>query len=190
MTAERPPVEMVGNCVVVRHFSPADATRLHEAILESVEHLAPWMPWAGLEPVDLADREKLVADWCELWQAGKDFNFGVFENGRLVGGCGLHRRIGPGGLEIGYWTRAGDTGRGIAREAVRCLVTGAFSMSNIAILEVHHDVANIASGRIPERLGFTFVEEREDGAVAPAEIGVERVWRLHRRDWDAVGPRS
>lgn len=102
------------------------------------------MPWAGLEPLDLADREKLIADWQRRWQTGEDFNFGVFENGRLVGGCGLHSRIGPGGLEIRYWTRAGETGRGIASEAVRCLVGGAFSMSGVEFVEVHHDVANVA----------------------------------------------
>ena len=95
---------MSGDRLVVRRYAPADATQLHEAILDSLEHLTPWMPWAALEPLDLADREKLIADWKERWQTGEDFNFGVFENGRLVGGCGLHRRIGPGGLEIGYWT--------------------------------------------------------------------------------------
>ena len=175
---------------MIRRFSPADATQLHEAILDSLEHLTPWIPWAALEPLDLADREKLIADWQERWQTGEDFKFGVFENGRLVGGCGLHRRIGPGGLEIGYWTRAGETGRGIAGEAARCLVDGAFSMSRVGYIEVHHDVANVASGRIPERLGFSFVTEREDGAAAPAEVGVVRVWRLDRHGWDAVGTRS
>lgn len=41
VTAEHPPVDMAGDRVVVRRYSLADADRLHEAILHSVEHLAP-----------------------------------------------------------------------------------------------------------------------------------------------------
>lgn len=83
-----------------------------------------------------------------------------------------------------------DAGRSyrarIASAAVRCLVVGAFPMPDVECVEVHHDVANIASGRIPERLGFSFVEERADEPVAPAEVGVERVWRRNRQDWSAA----
>jgi ribosomal-protein-serine acetyltransferase len=58
-------------------------------------------------------------------------------------------------------------------------------MPGVDYVEVHHDAANVASRRIPERLGFSFVEEREDVVAAPAEVGIEWVWRLDRRDWSA-----
>ncbi len=82
--------------VVVRRYLLGDVVDLHEAIIDSVEHFVPWMPWAGLEPLGLCNRERLIADGLERWEQGEDFNFGVFENGTLVGGCGLHRRVGPG----------------------------------------------------------------------------------------------
>jgi ribosomal-protein-serine acetyltransferase len=49
-------------------------------------------------------------------------------------------------------------------------------------VEVVHDAANTASGRVPRRLGFTEVERRArgQGAVAPGEVGIEVVWRLTR----------
>jgi ribosomal-protein-serine acetyltransferase len=178
----RPPVHIDGARVALRRYSSDDALHLHEAIIDSVEHLVPWMPWAALEPLELADREQLIADWSDCWEEGDDFNFGVFEDGTLVGGCGLHRRVGPRGLEIGYWTRTGETGRGIATEAAGCLVDAAFTMPVVEFVMVRHDVANVPSGRVPARLGFRCVEERDDGAATPAEIGVERVWRLDRRD--------
>jgi RimJ/RimL family protein N-acetyltransferase len=180
VTADRPPLEMCGPRVVVRRYSTSDAVDLHEAIGDSVEHLVPWMPWAALEPMAVADRHQLIAGWLEGWATGVDFNFGVFERERLVGGCGLHRRIGPHRLEIGYWTRAGETGRGVATEAAGCLVAGAFTMADVEGVEIHHDAANVASSRVPERLGFTFIEARVDGVAAPAEVGVEWVWRLER----------
>jgi RimJ/RimL family protein N-acetyltransferase len=169
---------------------PTDAAQLHDAIVESIEHLIPWMPWASLEPLDLSDRQRLIADGLTRWNRGEDFNYGVFESAVLVGGCGLHRRVGPAGLEIGYWTRVSAVRRGVASEAARCLVDGAFSMPDIDFVEVHHDIANVASGRIPERLGFRLVEERWDGIEASAEVGVERIWRLHRDAWRASTTRG
>jgi ribosomal-protein-serine acetyltransferase len=56
------------------------------------------MPWAALEPLEPADRERLITEWLERWEQNEDLNFGAFENGALVGGCGLHRRVGPAGL--------------------------------------------------------------------------------------------
>lgn len=179
----QPPTKTVGKRVVVRRYEMSDAAALHEAIVQSVDHLRRWMPWAAFEPLGLAEREKLIADWLERWDDADDFNFGVFEGSTVVGGCGLHRRVGPMGFEIGYWTRAGETSRGIATEAAGFLVEAAFSIPEVDFVEVHHDVANAAGGRVPAKLGFRLIEEREDGAAAPAEVGVERVWRLERRHW-------
>ncbi len=61
-------------------------------------------------------------------------------------------------------------------------------MTVVQFVVVHHDVANTASGRIPGRLGFTLMEKRADEAAAPAEVGIERLWRLDRSDW--TGPSS
>ena len=178
-----PPTKTAGERVLVRRYEMRDAVNLHEAIVQSVDHLRPWMPWAAFEPLELADRKKLIVDWLGRWDNADDFNFGIFEGSTVVGGCGLHRRVGPAGFEIGYWTRAGQTNRGIATEAAGCLVEAAFSIPDVEFVEVHHDVANVASGRVPAELGFRMVEEREDGAAAPAEVGVERVWRLDRVHW-------
>ena len=66
---------------------------------------------------------------------GKDFVYGIFDatDGSIVGGTGLHPRIGPGACEIGYWIRKEAVGRGFATEAAAV-------------------VANVQSGRTPSRL--------------------------------------
>lgn len=165
--------------LLVRRYEVADAPLLQTAVVESLDHLRPWMSWIRDEPVTLARRAEMIAEWQALWDRG-DMLCGMFAGGEVVGGCGLHRRIGPGGLEIGYWVRVRRTGRGYATEATRQLTAMAFADPDVTHVEIHHDVTNLASGRIPAKLGFTLVGQVERVPAAPAETGTEHVWRLDR----------
>jgi ribosomal-protein-serine acetyltransferase len=166
--------------VEVRPWREEDAATLDEAVRESLDHLRPWMPWIRLEPQTIAGRVDLIRRWVADAQAGGDVVLGIWADGTAAGGCGLHRRIGPGGLELGYWVRASSTRRGVATEAVRQLCALAFEDAAIQRVEIHHDRANELSGRVAARAGFTHVEDRQDIPEAPGEEGVERVWRLER----------
>ncbi|HEU4974309.1 MAG TPA: GNAT family N-acetyltransferase [Baekduia sp.] len=166
--------------VEVREWREQDAEALQRAVVESVEHLRPWMPWAADEPHEVAWRRVWLREQVAGREAGGDLFAGFFVRGEVVGAGGLHRRIGPGGLEIGYWVHVAWTGRGVATAAAGRLVEMAFEDPAVDHVEIHHDAANVASGRIPGRLGFTLVDEHRREPQAPAELGVERVWRLER----------
>jgi RimJ/RimL family protein N-acetyltransferase len=163
----------------LRHWEEGDADALDRAVSESAEHLAPWMAWAST-PMDVEQRRAWIAEDRRAREAGGDRLYGLWQGGRVVGGCGLHDRIGPGGLEIGYWVHAGFVRRGLATEAVRRLVTIAFDDPAIDRVEIHHDIANAASGHVARAAGFVHVEDHGEAPAAPAETGVERVWRLTR----------
>jgi RimJ/RimL family protein N-acetyltransferase len=178
MAAEPSPADDL----VVRRWHNDDVPGLHVAVLESVEELRPWMPWAAKEPLLLAERIELVAGWGPRWDAG-DRMCGMFVGDEVVGGCGLHQRIGPGGREIGYWVRTGRTGRGYATAAARLLTDMAFALPGVTHVEIHHDVANVASGRIPAKLGFTRVRDEPRPREAPGETGTQSVWRIERSAW-------
>jgi RimJ/RimL family protein N-acetyltransferase len=176
-----PPAQVTVDDVTVRRWRVEDAAALDEMIRSSLEHLRPWMPWVAYEPLPVAARAELIAAWDRAWDAGDEFTCAIVgADGELLGGCGLHRRIGPGAIEIGYWVRAGRTGRGVATAAVRAIVEMAFAIDGIASVEIHHDAANIASARVAEKAGFARVSERPDAVAAPAEIGIDVGWRLHR----------
>lgn len=173
--------------VELRHLQEEDAEAFDAAVHESIGELRPWMPWAAEEPRSVADRLDLIRTWERERAEGGDLSFGIFAGGAVAGACGLHRRIGPGGLEIGYWVRTPDTGRGIATEAAGRLCELAFADDEVDHVEIHHDRANAASGRIPAKLGFSRIAERSDTAEAPGEEGVEVVWRLTRVNWESRG---
>src|SRR4051794_19918088 len=173
--------------IEVRHWREQDAEAMHAAITASVEHLRPWMPWVAEEPRPVADRRALISRWNREWKAGGDELFAIWVDGEVGGGCGLHRRIGPGGLEIGYWVAEAHIGRGVATEASRLLCERAFAQPSIDRLEIHHAANNPRSGRVPAKLGFSHVEDRPrppDFRLAPGEAEDFSVWRLTRGEWE------
>jgi ribosomal-protein-serine acetyltransferase len=167
--------------LVVRLWTEDDAPALGRAVRESLEHLRPWMPWAAREPVDERERRAWIRQRLADAADGGDLAYGLFLAGRVVGGCGLHHRVGPGGLELGYWVHHAFTRRGLATAAGRFLVGEAFAQPGIERVEIRHDVANRPSGGVAAALGFTPVGEQRRTPEAPAETGRLRVWRLDRR---------
>lgn len=153
----------------IRPYVVEDALALHDAIVTSVDHLRPWMPWAAEEPKTFDER---VA-----WIRAAPDALGIWLDGTCVGGTGMHDRIGPTGREIGYWVRAGWTGRGIATEAARVMTERILALPGVDHAEIHHDKANRSSGRVPEKLGFVLVREVPDEVSAPGECGISCEWR-------------
>ena len=159
----------------LRLLAEDDAPAVQAAVVESLDHLRPWMPWAQQEGTEDGRRA-----WIRQVSADEDRHYGIWLAGRIVGGCGLHRRAGPEVLEIGYWVHPAFTRRGIATAAVRQLCAEAFRTHGIECVEIHHDRANVASGRVAAAAGFVHVGERPRRPDAPGQEGVELIWRLDR----------
>lgn len=177
---QRPAEILTNNQVELRRKGFDDVDEQHRVVLESLEHLQPWMPWASEYSRESLLEHLTVAQ--QDWAAGRSFDYEIVSEGAVVGSCSLMRRIGPGGLEIGYWIHPGATGRGLATMAVSALVEAAFALPGVTHVEVHHDEANAASGAVPQRLGFTVVSREQDPSRggAPAESGVTVIHRLDR----------
>jgi RimJ/RimL family protein N-acetyltransferase len=178
----------LGGGLVLRRCHPADAEALHLAIVESREHLRPWMPW--VTGANLEQERAVLVRWEEQWDAGGELQYGLFLGPLAVGSTGLIPRIGPGGLEIGYWMHAAHTRRGYATSAVAALTSVAFTLPGIEVVEIHHDRANLASEGVPRKLGFVLVGEHPRPSSlppAPAESGISRIWRMTRDRWRPSG---
>ena len=150
-----------------------------KAINENLEHLRPWMPWAAGEPRTLAAQVEWLERVDEAWDQDAEYVYGIFSKdgvGELYGGAGLHRRLGPGALEIGYWLAAKHTGKGYARAAARALTEAALNLPGIKRVEIHCDQANTRSAAIPKALGYRLDRIEEDGVQAPGESGRGMVW--------------
>ena len=143
--------------LVIRCYNPSDVHLLKTAIEESIEHLRPWMPWASNEPEDIQvkiDRLRLFRGEFDL---NKNYVYGIFDLKEkiLIGGCGLHPRIGFNALEIGYWIHVNHIRKGYGTEIAAALTRVAFEVEKVKRVEIHCDPNNIGSASIPKKLGFT-----------------------------------
>lgn len=169
--------------VQLRRWHAGDLDALDRAIGESLDHLIPWMPWAAAYGRD--NTAAYLARSDEEWAAGEGFAYAITSQGAVIGSCGLHRRIGAGGLEIGYWLHSAWTGRGFATQAAAALVGQGFALPGIDRLEICHDAANTASGAVARRLGFTEAARCPvpHGPATPGEAGIDVVWRMTADQW-------
>src|SRR6476659_9682252 len=147
MPTRGPAYRIVTPRLVVRCWEPRDAPLLKEAIDSSLDHLRPWMPWAKHEPQTLAEKVELLREFRGQFDLGADSVYAIFDSGdqRVLGGSGLHPRIGPGALEIGYWIRADAVGRGYATESTAALNRVAFEVAGVERVEIHCAAENHAS---------------------------------------------
>ncbi|MGH3806838.1 MAG: GNAT family N-acetyltransferase [Pseudonocardiaceae bacterium] len=156
---------------------------LYEAVMVSLDHLRPWMPWArGYTP-------RVAAEFIERHsgQAAAPVDDAPYvirdRRGVLLGVCGLHARLGAHRLEIGYWVGVRHTRRGVATLACAALTESAMTIPELTVVEIHHDQANLASAAIPAKLGYQHVATCRGTPEAPGEIGIEWQWRMSRASW-------
>jgi RimJ/RimL family protein N-acetyltransferase len=142
--------------LVLRCWSPQDARLLRTALDECDSHLRPFIPFMKDEPRSLEQ----TAQWLRGHRAAFDldqmYRYAVFDAGdkRLLGENMLLARVGPGALEIGYWTHKDATGRGIATEATCAMIRVAFELQEVQRVEIVCAPENTASLAIPAKLGF------------------------------------
>ena len=140
------------------------------------DHLRPWMPWAADYSRDSA--AEFLARSDQRWDDGTGYNYAITTAGALAGGIGLMARIGPGGLEIGYWVRRATPAAAWPPRPPAALVAQAFRLPGVDRVEIMHDELNVASGGVPRKLGFTEVGAPPAGPARAAGTGVGVVWRL------------
>jgi ribosomal-protein-serine acetyltransferase len=175
--------------LVLRNWTPDDAPVLHAAVLRNLEHLRPFMPWIADEPQSVEQRATRIAEWEAGRQTGGDAVYGVFLDGAVAGGSGLHRRVGPQGLEIGYWIDVACTGRGLATRVARILTSAAFAVPGVTHVKIACDELNRASARVAEKLGYACVGMIAVPADSPAATGRHHLYRMDRARWVSDRPR-
>jgi len=172
--------------LVLRCWSPADAPVLRAALDVCDAHLRPMIPFMKDEPRSLQQTALWLRGHRAAFDLDEMYRYAVFDASEknLLGENMLLARVGPGGLEIGYWTHKDAIGRGFATEATSALIRVAFEIKKVERVEIMCTPENTASASIPARLGFTHEATLKKRALD--SDGVSRdlmVWSLFSADY-------
>jgi len=151
-----PAYRIVTPRLVLRCWNPQDAPLLKNAVQANVDHLLPWLPFARNEPEELQVKIERMRHWRSRFDSDGDYVYGIFnaEESRVVGGTGLHKRVGDQAFEIGYWIDQELINQGYATEVSAALVKTAFEIMGARRIEIHCDPLNHRSAAVPRKLGF------------------------------------
>jgi len=157
--SRKPPVayRVETDRLLLRCWAPSDAPALRKALDACDAHLRPWIPFMKDEPRSLEETVAWLRGHRESFDADRLHRYAVFDRhtGDLLGENMLLDRVGPGGLEVGYWTHIDAAGKGIATEASAAMIKLGFEVAGADRIEIHCAPGNVASAAIPKKLGFT-----------------------------------
>jgi RimJ/RimL family protein N-acetyltransferase len=134
-----------------------DGVMVNEAIIESIEELQPWMPWARNIP-KLEETEIYIRRSRLQFLDRTDLRLLLIlkDTGQLIGSSGLHRIDWQSRkFEIGYWVRTSYGNQGYITEAVEAITNYAVQELHANRIEIRCDGRNSRSARVAERQGFT-----------------------------------
>ncbi|MBZ0116209.1 MAG: GNAT family N-acetyltransferase, partial [Sandaracinaceae bacterium] len=151
-----PAYRVLTDRLCIRCWNPSDAPLAQEAILQSLDHLRPSMPWIAEEPLSLDDRLGLLRLFRARFDGDDDYIYAIFDRDQkqVLGGTGLHKRVGPDAFEIGYWIRPERARQGLITESTAALVRVAFEVHGAQRVEIHCAPTNVASAGVPRKLLF------------------------------------
>src|SRR5687767_328065 len=143
--------------LLIRAPRPGDGRAIHEAIVESLDELRPWMPWAhAQQSVEASEAYAREAQAAFVARRNLPLNLYLRDGGTYVGGSGIHDiDWAVPRFEIGYWVRSSMTGRGFATEATLRIAEFAFDDLNAQRVEIWCDARNERSAAVARRAGFT-----------------------------------
>jgi RimJ/RimL family protein N-acetyltransferase len=174
-----PPARIrLGDDLFLRELHINDAATVARAVRESLEHLEPWMPWAGEESTQETFQRTRLRGARLKAQKGEEWGYGLFsgDDASLIGAFGLMADKWPATVEIGYWVHVDAIGRGRATRAARALTNAALALDGFGTVCIRCDEANVRSAAVPRKLGYTLARIEARPPEAPAESGRLMVW--------------
>jgi len=141
----------LGDGLRLRVLAAGDATALAEAT-SGEPGRALWGPYP-VGPYSLRDARTALAAWDPA--AGGQFCLGILRGRRLLGGVGLMPDS-PGSIELAYWVRPEERGKGLATRAVLAATAWAHRELAVARIWLEIEPGNEPSLRLAQRAGYRF----------------------------------
>ena len=147
-------VTLTTDRLVLRELREDDRAAVHE--YGSDPEVVRYMPWGPNSEEDTrVFIERALARQLEDPRTAYEFAIALRDDGRLVGGCGIHEfSLANRSAFMGYCLRRDAWGDGYATEAARALLSFGFESLGLHRMAATCDIENAASIRVLEKVGM------------------------------------
>jgi ribosomal-protein-serine acetyltransferase len=138
--------------LMIRRYQKTDTKALYAAARESIVEVSQFLPWCHAD-YSIAESEQWVTLVMKNWGENNQFCFVVEEkfSRKFIGGVGLNAVDQHPMVNLGYWLRSSETGKGYATEAAQGLIDWAFAELQIQRIEIILSVENLPSKKVAEK---------------------------------------
>ena len=143
--------------IELRIVSPTITQEKFNNIVDSREHLLPWLPWVYLydDEHGIDALREYQTTKAQEFKIGITYIYDIFFDGDFAGSIELmHLSETNHTCEIGYWLSRKMTGKGIMTAAVNKLTEMAFRNLNMHVVTILASDQNAASCAVAKRCGF------------------------------------
>jgi ribosomal-protein-serine acetyltransferase len=154
------PMPITTKRLLIRLPQIGDGAIINPAVVESIDILKLYMPWAQTLP-SVDDSEEFIRTAAANWILKKNeepyLPLLIFEKNtmKFIGTTGWHHyNWDIPAFETGYWLHSAYQQQGFMTEAIHALTRFTFEVLRANRLEIRCDSNNIRSKKLAERLGF------------------------------------
>lgn len=139
-----------------------------------------YLPWGPHSDVNVTYRR--ILSWVEKYKQPNMYNWAIFlkSDKQVIGSISVEiSNDKEKSCEIGYCIGKNYWGREIVAEALRAVMHYMFYEVGYSMIFAKHDVLNVASGRVMQKVGMQFVKtihnvgRRRDGSMYDVDMYVK-----------------
>jgi len=147
---------VVSNEILLERIRVTDAATIFHAIDQNRSHLGAWLPFVDYTK-EAKDSEAFIQTVISRREETLNEVYTIWFKGEFAGLIGFHNtdRVNEK-TEMGYWLISEKTGQGIIHRSCEVLIGLAFEKMGINRITIRCATDNLASQKVPQRLGFTF----------------------------------
>jgi RimJ/RimL family protein N-acetyltransferase len=177
------PFELQTSRLLLRRLCTADAPPIYD--YRSLPEVARYQSWSSYR---LQDAESLIAQQAsvEMNTAGSWLQLAIVEctTGSIAGDCGIHFLAdSPEQVELGITLGTSHQGRGVAFEALNCVLDYLFGQLSKHRVTAVVDPENRPAAELFKRLGFRQEAHQVENIWFKGAWGSELTFALLSREW-------
>ena len=159
-----------------KRLRPEHALALQMALKKGSEHISAYFQWADMAHT-WSTKQTLFWIQAQLKDDLPNENFALFLGKDIVGMGSIKPHGHPRSVQMAYWTAKAYLHQGIGETIARTLERVAFIHRPYQYLFIDHDASNRASGSIPQKLNYQYIEHFDTEISAKKETGLWLSWR-------------